>query len=161
LALIKFIDTFGKDQSINKYLLLMRKLGFPFSMTVFTALLSFQSSDRALDDHWITPQIIAIATGLILFILIQWAIYKYLELRFKRKQTILEEIINKRNEDFLKEKVKTEALLANVLPKITADEIIAKGKATKTKFNFVTVLFSDIQGFTQIAEEMNPEVLID
>jgi class 3 adenylate cyclase len=36
-----------------------------------------------------------------------------------------------------------------------------KGKATKTKYNFVTVLFSDIQGFTQIAEEMNPEVLID
>ena len=38
---------------------------------------------------------------------------------------------------------------------------MAKGKATKTKYNFVTVLFSDIQGFTQIAEEMNPEVLID
>ena len=56
---------------------------------------------------------------------------------------------------------KTEALLANVLPKNTADEIMAKGKATKTKYNFVTVLFSDIQGFTQIAEEMNPEVLID
>ncbi len=27
--------------------------------------------------------------------------------------------------------------------------------------NFLTVLFSDIQGFTKIAEEMNPEVLID
>ncbi|HBZ20801.1 MAG TPA: guanylate cyclase, partial [Bacteroidales bacterium] len=38
---------------------------------------------------------------------------------------------------------------------------MANGKATKTKYNFVTVLFSDIQGFTQIAEEMNPEVLID
>jgi len=38
---------------------------------------------------------------------------------------------------------------------------MAKGKATKIKYNFVTVLFSDIQGFTKIAEEMNPEVLID
>ena len=36
-----------------------------------------------------------------------------------------------------------------------------KGKATKIKYNFVTVLFSDIQGFTKIAEETNPEVLID
>ena len=36
-----------------------------------------------------------------------------------------------------------------------------KGKATKIKYNFVTVLFSDIQGFTRIAEEMNPEILID
>jgi class 3 adenylate cyclase len=52
-------------------------------------------------------------------------------------------------------------LLANVLPKGTASEIIEKGKATKIKYNFVTVLFSDIQGFTKIAEEMNPEVLID
>jgi adenylate cyclase len=38
---------------------------------------------------------------------------------------------------------------------------MAKGKASKIKYNFVTVLFSDIQGFTKIAEEMNPEVLID
>lgn len=29
------------------------------------------------------------------------------------------------------------------------------------KFEMVTVLFSDIQGFTKIAEQMNPEVLID
>jgi class 3 adenylate cyclase len=59
------------------------------------------------------------------------------------------------------EKEKTEKLLVNVLPKNTADEIMTKGKAAKIKYNFVTVLFSDIQGFTQIAEEMNPEVLID
>ena len=43
----------------------------------------------------------------------------------------------------------------------SADEIVAKGKADKIKYNFVTVLFSDIQGFTKIAEEMNPEVFID
>jgi len=98
---------------------------------------------------------------LVLFLIAQWAIYKYLQLKFKRKNRVLEELLNKRNDDLVKEKEKTEALLANVLPKNTADEIMAKGKATKTKYNFVTVLFSDIQGFTQIAEEMNPEVLID
>jgi len=74
---------------------------------------------------------------------------------------MLEQIINNRTEDLIKEKEKTEALLSNVLPKNTADEIMAKGKATKIKYNFVTVLFSDIQGFTKIAEETNPEVLID
>ena len=58
-------------------------------------------------------------------------------------------------------KEKRETLLANVLPKNAADEIMAKGKAAKVKYNFVTVLFSDIQGFTRIAEETNPEVLID
>jgi adenylate cyclase len=84
-----------------------------------------------------------------------------LTLRIAYSQYSLEQIINKRTEDLIVEKEKTEALLANVLPKNTADELMAKGKATKMKYNFVTVLFSDIQGFTKIAEEMNPEILID
>ena len=98
---------------------------------------------------------------LILISLLIWYLYAHLDLRFARKQYLLEQIINKRTEDLIIEKEKTEALLANVLPKNTADEIMAKGKATKIKYNFVTVLFSDIQGFTKIAEEMNPEFLID
>ena len=104
---------------------------------------------------------LSIMLYLILFSLVIRAIYDQLNLRFALKQYILELIINKRTEDLIIEKEKTEALLANVLPKNTADEIMAKGKATKIKYNFVTVLFSDIQGFTKIAEEMNPEVLID
>ena len=104
---------------------------------------------------------IAILFYLILFSLIIWDLYDLLTLRFARKQYMLEMIINKRTEDLIIEKEKTETLLANVLPKNTAEEIMAKGKASKIKYNFVTVLFSDIQGFTKIAEEMNPEVLID
>lgn len=103
----------------------------------------------------------AVVFYLILTALIIWALYEQLDLRFARKQYMLEQIINKRTEDLIIEKEKTEKLLANVLPKGTASEIIEKGKATKIKYNFVTVLFSDIQGFTKIAEEMNPEVLID
>lgn len=98
---------------------------------------------------------------LVLISLLIWFLYAHLDLRFARKQYLLEQIINKRTEDLIIEKEKTEALLANVLPKNTADEIMAKGKATKIKYNFVTVLFTDIQGFTKIAEEMNPEFLID
>jgi class 3 adenylate cyclase len=104
---------------------------------------------------------LAVALYLVLFLLVLWALYEHLQFRFARKQYILEQIINKRTEDLIIEKEKSDALLTNILPKNTADEILAKGKATKAKFNFVTVLFSDIQGFTQIAEEMNPEVLID
>jgi adenylate cyclase len=88
-------------------------------------------------------------------------LYVQLDLRSARRQYMLEKIINKRTEDLIIEKEKTEALLANLLPKNTASEIMEKGKATKIKYNFVTVLFSDIQGFTKIAEETNPEVLID
>ena len=104
---------------------------------------------------------LAIIFYILLFFLIIRTLYDLFNLQFARKQYGLEQIINARTEDLIIEKEKTEALLANVLPKNTADEIIAKGKATKIKYNCVTVLFSDIQGFTKIAEEMNPEVLID
>ena len=103
----------------------------------------------------------AILVYLIILSLFGWALYDQLNLRFARRLYMLEQIINKRTEDLIIEKEKTEALLANVLPRNTASEIMEKGKATKIKYNFVTVLFSDIQGFTKIAEEMNPEVLID
>jgi len=103
----------------------------------------------------------AIALYILLTAFIAWALYASLNLRFARTQHLLEQIINKRTEDLIIEKEKTEKLLANVLPKNTASEIMEKGKATKIKYNFVTVLFSDIQGFTKIAEETNPEVLID
>ena len=143
-------------------MLLISKFRFSLLIIVLSAILSLplfaQTTDDARYQHrWI----IEIAAGLIVFLLIQLVIYKYLVSRFKRKLKVLEDLLNKRNEDLKKVNEKTEALLANVLPKNTADEIMAKGKATKIKYNFVTVLFSDIQGFTQIAEEMNPEVLID
>ena len=105
------------------------------------------------------------AIAIILYIciaaLLFWFFYNTQNLKFARTQHMLEQIINKRTEDLIIEKEKTETLLANVLPKNTASEIMEKGKATKIKYNFVTVLFSDIQGFTKIAEETNPEVLID
>lgn len=82
-------------------------------------------------------------------------------LLFRERQQRLEELISERTDELRHEKEKSDNLLANMLPKGTAQEIMLKGKATKTKYNFVTVLFSDIQGFTRIAEEMNPEVLID
>lgn len=114
---------------------------------------------RVLPLWYFSP--LAIILYLCLTALLIWASYAQLTLRFARTQHMLEQIINKRTEDLIIEKEKSETLLANVLPKNTASEIMEKGKATKIKYNFVTVLFSDIQGFTKIAEETNPEVLID
>jgi adenylate cyclase len=110
--------------------------------------------------NWYSSSV-AIVIYLLLVILLAWTLYDQLNFRFARTQYMLEQIINTRTEELILEKEKTETLLSNVLPKNTADEIMAKGKAAKIKYNFVTVLFSDIQGFTKIAEEMNPEVLID
>ena len=87
--------------------------------------------------------------------------YRLFIRRHIREQERLERIIAERTEELMVEKEKTDNLLANLLPKGTADELMEKGKATRKKFNFVTVLFSDIQGFTRIAEEINPDILID
>jgi class 3 adenylate cyclase/ligand-binding sensor domain-containing protein len=82
-------------------------------------------------------------------------------LRFAKEKFKLEKIINKRTEELLKQKEKSEELLARVLPRDTANEIKSTGRAASHKYEMVTVLFSDIEGFTRIAEQMNPEILID
>ncbi len=92
----------------------------------------------------------------ITFVILRWRTWLF----FKSKEK-LEKIISERTEEILKEKEKSEILIANLLPKGTADELKSTGKATSQKFSMVTVLFSDIQGFTKIAEQMNPELLID
>lgn len=81
--------------------------------------------------------------------------------QFENEKITLERIIRERTSELMREKEKTDELLANMLPKDTADELKNTGKATSHKFDMVTVLFSDIQGFTRIAEQMNPEKLID
>ena len=110
----------------------------------------------ALSVSYILPLV-----GLILLLVLVSALYFYLTMKLKRRIISLEQIVEKKSEDLLAERERREAMLGSFLPKNTADEILTKGKANKIKYNFVTVLFSDIQGFTQIAEEMNPEVLID
>jgi class 3 adenylate cyclase len=97
----------------------------------------------------------------VLIILVFVTILKVRTYRFAKDRFRLERIINDRTDELVREKDKSENLLANLLPKGTADEIKLTGKATKRKYEMVTVLFSDIQGFTRLAEQMNPEQLID
>ena len=82
-------------------------------------------------------------------------------LQFAKLRFDLEGIINKRTEELLKQKEKVDELLSNMLPRDTANQLKLTGKATTRKYSMVTILFSDIEGFTRIAEQMNPEVLID
>ncbi len=97
----------------------------------------------------------------ICFLLILYLVQKWRRLQQMRAQYHLEEVVQQRTESIIKEKDKAEDLIANILPKTTADELKARGKVTSRKFRMVTVLFADIQGFTKIAEHMNPDKLID
>ena len=105
--------------------------------------------------------LVALITYPLLILILLLILRRRMHNLFKERQTRLEQLITERTEELQMEKDKSDRLLANMLPKGTAEEIMSKGKAAKTKYNFVTVLFSDIQGFTRIAEELNPEVLID
>lgn len=133
-----FIRTLSSGAKRNEYKITTFRIKPPFYLTPF-----------------------AIVVYCLCLCLLVFFLFRLFLSRQKTKQAHLESIIQERTEELMSEKEKTETLLANLLPKDTADEIMSKGKATKQKYNFVTVLFSDIQGFTRIAEEVNPEILID
>jgi adenylate cyclase len=94
--------------------------------------------------------------SLAIYTLFKWRRYQHAKVRFK-----LESLINIRTEELVKEKEKTDNLLARVLPKETASELKEKGRVNTQRFQVVTVLFCDIEGFTRITDETNPEALID
>jgi class 3 adenylate cyclase len=78
-----------------------------------------------------------------------------------RAELRVEEKMELRFKNLTAEKEQSDKLVAEILPEETANQIKNKGKAKWDKYERATVLFSDIQGFTKIAEEMNPEKLID
>jgi len=97
---------------------------------------------------------ILLLTGL--FLLQKWRLLNY-----RRAESRIAQRMELKIQSLAAEKEKTEKLVAEMLPEETANQIRSKGKAKWDKYERATVLFSDIQGFTKIAEEMNPEKLID
>ncbi len=59
------------------------------------------------------------------------------------------------------EKERSEKLLLNILPAETAKELKASGKSKAKMYEMVTVLFADFKGFTKLAEQLAPQVLVD
>ncbi len=70
-------------------------------------------------------------------------------------------ILSKTLAELKTEKQKSDDLLLNILPGEVADELKAKGSTTAKQFDDVTVLFTDFVNFTQAAERMSPQQLVD
>lgn len=86
------------------------------------------------------------------------ALLFYSRYRSKRKAN---RALEDKNKLIQQERERSEELLLNILPAPIATELKEKGKAKAQKFDEVTVLFSDFINFTNIAEQMEPEELVE
>ncbi|MCK9255726.1 MAG: HD domain-containing protein [Bacteroidales bacterium] len=96
----------------------------------------------------------------LILVSIVFLLLKLNELRHARERYSLEKLVEDRTNELAYQKEQTEQLVKKLLPKNTADELRETGKAKSHKYEMVTVLFADIQGFTEIAEQTKPEELI-
>ena len=96
-------------------------------------------------------QAIAISSIISLTLVFFIALGLYRRNRFIQKTNIIIEAEKKRSDD----------LLLNILPEETAFELKHNGKVQAKRFESVTVLFTDFEGFTQYAEKLAPEKLVE
>ncbi len=106
---------------------------------------------------------LAVALGIILFSYI-----KVRERQLKLRNQVLERKVEERTAEVVAQskeiegqKGQIEGLLLNILPKEISEELKDKGKATARRHEAVTVMFTDMKGFTKVAEKMTPEQLVN
>ncbi|MDX2306518.1 MAG: adenylate/guanylate cyclase domain-containing protein [Microscillaceae bacterium] len=93
--------------------------------------------------------------GVLVLLVIVVTLY-ILNIRRKKMNTIL----SIKNHELDQEKRKVDELLLNIFPKEIAEELKTQGKSDIKTYERVSVLFTDFKGFTQIAEKMSPQKLI-
>ena len=68
--------------------------------------------------------------------------------------------IKEQEAQIIKEMEKSDALLKNILPTETAEELKTKGYATPRLYKKVSILFTDFKGFTKSCEGLAPNELV-
>jgi len=102
-----------------------------------------------------------IAGGLMLLILGLMAASYWFARRANRRLAAQKLEIEKSQKETEAEKAKSDALLLNILPAATALELKETGVATPRHYEQVSVLFTDFVNFTQMAEKVSAEALIE
>ncbi len=106
----------------------------------------------------------------ILVITIGISMFSYIKVReqqLRKRNLILERKVQERTAEVVAQskeiegqKQEIEGLLLNILPKEISEELKINGKAMARRHDNVTVLFTDMKGFTKVAEKMTPEELV-
>ncbi len=73
----------------------------------------------------------------------------------------LEREVTTRTEELRRQKQKSDDLLLNILPAEVAEELKERGKAAARQYDDVSVLFTDFVDFTQHAEHLTPDALVE
>jgi adenylate cyclase len=100
------------------------------------------------------PAIIFVTSGLLIFVTASILFVQKLNADYVVQ-------ILKQAEEIEAEKQKSEKLLHNILPEEVAQELKETGQATPKEYDLVTVLFTDFKGFTNIAEQITPQEVIE
>ncbi len=109
-----------------------------------------QRENELLDQKRRTQKIITIAVGIALFLIILLALGLFRRnIYIKRTKAIIE-----------RERDRSETLLLNILPELTANELKESGEVKASKVDSATVMFTDFKAFTSQAEQVDPEILV-
>ena len=96
-----------------------------------------------------------ILSGVIILLIIVVSLYV---LNIRRKK--MNQLLYTKNQELDREKRKVDELLLKIFPREVAEELKSLGKSDIKTYERVSVLFTDFKGFTQIAEKMSPQLLI-
>lgn len=83
---------------------------------------------------------------------------------FKKVESInanLEKLVIDRTREAVSEREKSDQLLLNILPKEIASDLKQDGESKPAYYGDVTVFFTDFVGFTQIAEQLTAQELVE
>jgi len=140
----------------------MQKIGEMKSQMIFEQEMRIQKTELEkkeavsnAEKRRIKAVVIGVSIAFIIASILLFVLYK----NGKEKQRTYK-LLHDQNQLIVKEQLRNEELLLNILPEQTAIELKKTGKSEPKRFEMVTVLFTDFKNFTKISETMSPEELV-